>query len=57
MFDEVRPKIAEALQDAVAQQADAHHAQLQQVVRRVIGAWVTRKLRRRPMIVPVVIEA
>ena len=31
--------------------------QLQQVVRRVIGTWVNRKLRRRPMIIPVVLEA
>ena len=31
--------------------------QLQQVVRRVVGKWVGGKLRRRPMIIPVVIEA
>ena len=31
--------------------------QLQQVVRRTIGSWVSRKLRRKPMIVPVVVEA
>jgi ribonuclease J len=31
--------------------------QLQQVVRRVVGRWVNRELHRRPMIIPVVIEA
>jgi len=29
---------------------------LQQAMRRVIGRWVARRLRRRPMIVPVVTE-
>jgi ribonuclease J len=31
--------------------------QLQQTVRRVVGRWVNSTHRRRPMIVPVVIEA
>jgi ribonuclease J len=31
--------------------------QLQQTVRRVMGRWLNRELRRRPMIIPVVIEA
>ena len=31
--------------------------QLQQVIRRTIGGWVGGKIRRRPMIIPVVIEA
>ena len=31
--------------------------QLQQVVRRVVGRWVSNRLRRRPMIIPVVVEA
>ena len=30
---------------------------LQQVVRRTVGQWVSKQHRRRPMIVPVVIEA
>ena len=34
---------------------DTH--ELQQVVRRMVGRWVGGKLRRRPMIIPVVIEA
>ncbi|WP_207547557.1 hypothetical protein [Paraburkholderia ginsengiterrae] len=33
---------------------DTHR--LQQVVRRTIGRWVSRSLRRRPMIVPVVVK-
>jgi len=33
-----------------------NHA-LSQVVRRTIGRWVNQSLRRRPMIVPLVIEA
>ena len=31
--------------------------QLQQTVRRVVGRWVSNTHRRRPMIIPVVIEA
>lgn len=57
VFDEVKPKIARALQEAVQSNADHTTHQLQQVVRRVIGTWVNRTLRRRPMIVPVVLEA
>ena len=40
----------------LGQQAYLLH-QLQQVVRRVVGTWVNRKLRRKPMIIPVVLEA
>ncbi|REE02577.1 ribonuclease J [Citricoccus nitrophenolicus] len=57
VFDEVKLKIARALEEAVQSNADHTTHQLQQVVRRVIGTWVNRKLRRRPMIVPVVLEA
>jgi ribonuclease J len=57
VFDDVKPKIARALEEAVQSSADHTTHQLQQVVRRVIGTWVNRKLRRRPMIVPVVLEA
>ncbi|XKG28256.1 hypothetical protein LG324_09535 [Phycicoccus jejuensis] len=45
-----------ALEDATAQGVTDSH-QLQQVVRRTIGPWVGRKIRRRPMIIPTVIEA
>jgi ribonuclease J len=30
---------------------------LQQVIRRVVGKWVAESYRRRPMIIPVVVEA
>ncbi len=56
VFDDIKPKIAAALQEAVAGGVRDSHA-LSQVVRRTIGRWVGTKLRRRPMIVPLVIEA
>ena len=57
VFDDIKPKIAAALEEAVVNNPTHTTHQLQQVVRRVIGSWVSRKLRRRPMIVPVVLEA
>jgi ribonuclease J len=57
VFDEIKPKIAEALEDAVRNNPTHTTQQLQQIVRRVIGSRVSRKLRRKPMIVPVVLEA
>jgi ribonuclease J len=30
---------------------------LQQVIRRTVGGWVGRRIKRRPMILPTVIEA
>ncbi|ANC30595.1 ribonuclease J [Isoptericola dokdonensis] len=56
VFDEIRPEVVRALEDSVAGGATDTY-QLQQVMRRVIGQWVNRRLRRRPMIVPVVVEA
>lgn len=56
VFEDVKPAIIDALQKVVAEGVtDAH--QLQQTVRRVIGRWVSNTHRRRPMIIPVVIEA
>ncbi|WP_224274174.1 ribonuclease J [Nocardioides lacusdianchii] len=55
-FDEVKPLIIEALNASIADGATDSY-QLQQVVRRVVGRWVNRAHRRRPMIIPVVIEA
>jgi ribonuclease J len=56
VFDRVRPLIADALAEAAKDGfADTH--QLQQVVRRVVGRWVNDAYRRRPMIIPVVVEA
>ena len=55
LFDEVRGQIEKALTSAVADGVNGTH-QLSQVVRRTIGSWVGQKHRRRPMIVPVVVE-
>ncbi|PPI06120.1 ribonuclease J [Rathayibacter sp. AY1B8] len=56
VFDEVKPRIAAALEEAVRNGASDQHA-LSQAVRRVVGRWVNTSYRRRPMIVPLVIEA
>ncbi|WP_150951751.1 ribonuclease J [Microbacterium testaceum] len=56
VFDSVKPKIAAALTEAAKSGVRDNHA-LSQVVRRTIGRWVNQSLRRRPMIVPMVIEA
>jgi ribonuclease J len=55
-FDEVRQPIVDAVNRAVAEGATDTY-QLQQAVRRTIGRWVSDTHRRRPMIIPVVIEA
>lgn len=56
VFDEVKPKIARALEEAVSNGTRDPHA-LTQTVRRTVGRWVNTSYRRRPMIVPLVIEA
>ncbi|WP_312167177.1 ribonuclease J [Microbacterium sp.] len=56
VFDDVTPKIVAALKEASGNGVRDTHA-LSQVIRRTIGRWVNQKLRRRPMIVPLVIEA
>jgi ribonuclease J len=54
-FSEVRPRIEEALAFAAEDGiSDAH--QLTQLVRRVVGRWVNENYRRRPMIIPVLVE-
>ena len=55
-FDEIKQPIIDALDASIADGATDPY-QLQQVVRRVVGRWVNRAHRRRPMIIPVVIEA
>ncbi|WP_299165323.1 ribonuclease J [uncultured Arthrobacter sp.] len=57
VFDDIKPKISTALAEAVMSNRDHTTHQLQQVVRRVVGTWVNRRYRRRPMIIPVVLEA
>jgi ribonuclease J len=56
VFDKISPKIVSALQEAAEKGVRDNHA-LSQVIRRTIGRWVGQRLRRRPMIVPLVIEA
>ncbi len=55
-FDEIKQPIIDAIAAAV-QEGTTDALQLQQTVRRVVGRWVNRAHRRRPMIIPVVIEA
>jgi ribonuclease J len=55
VFDAVLPLITEALDRAAADGVSDPH-QLQQVVRRTVGKWVNETYRRRPMIVPTVVE-
>jgi len=54
VFEEVRQRVAAALLDALRDGVDDPY-RLQQVTRRVAGQWVSRTLKRRPMIVPVVV--
>ncbi|GAA2233177.1 ribonuclease J [Herbiconiux moechotypicola] len=56
VFDSVKPKISAALAEAAGNGVRDPYA-LQQVVRRTVGRWVNTSFRRRPMIVPMVIEA
>jgi len=56
VFDDVVPKIAARVEEAMADGVTDSY-QLQQLIRRTTGKWVGERLRRRPMIVPVVIEA
>src|SRR3954447_13785456 len=48
-FDEIVPKIVAALEEAMSD-GTRDNRQLQQVIRRVLGSYVGRRLRRRPMI-------
>ncbi len=56
IFEQVRPKIEQALAEAAGKGVNDSY-QLQQVIRRAIGGWVGGKVKRRPMIIPVVIDA
>ena len=55
LFDEVKGRIEKALANAVADGVNGTH-QLSQIMRKTVGSWVGGEHRRRPMIVPVVIE-
>ncbi len=52
---DVVPRIQDAIEAAVAD-GMTDTFQLQQVVRRVVGRWVNETYRRRPMIIPLVVE-
>ncbi|HEX5741810.1 MAG TPA: ribonuclease J [Pilimelia sp.] len=54
-FEPVLPLITDAL-DRAAEEGISDPHQLQQIVRRTVGRWVNEKYRRRPMIVPNVVE-
>ena len=56
VFDQVLPKLEQALADA-ADKGVTDSFELQQVIRRTVGTWVGGRLRRRPMIIPIVIDA
>ncbi len=56
VFDAVRPRVEQALKEALADGVVDEY-QLQQVMRRTIGRWVSGTIKRRPMIIPVVVEA
>ncbi|WP_166351589.1 ribonuclease J [Phytoactinopolyspora limicola] len=56
VFDEIRPALVKAVEQA-AEGGNADTYQLQQTMRRTIGRWVGGRLRRRPMIIPVVVES
>lgn len=55
-FEEIKQPIIDALDRSIAE-GNTDAFQLQQTVRRVVGRWVNSTHRRRPMIIPVVIEA
>jgi ribonuclease J len=55
LLDEVKLRIEKALAVAVADGINGTH-QLSQVVRKTVGSWVGGEHRRRPMILPLVIE-
>jgi len=56
IFDQVRPRIEQAMAEAASRGVTDSYG-LQQVIRRTVGSWVGGKLRRRPMIIPMVIDA
>jgi len=55
VFDSLKPKIAAALEDAL-REGTTDVYELQRLVRRTVGKWVADTHRRRPMIIPVVLE-
>ena len=56
VFDDIKPEIQRAL-DKAASEGVRDSYQFQQVIRRTIGSWVNKAHRRRPMIIPVVVQS
>jgi ribonuclease J len=54
VFDSIKPQVIAALTESVMG-GTSDVQQLQQVLRRVVGRWAGTKLRRRPMIIPIVV--
>ncbi|MFD0899913.1 ribonuclease J [Actinomadura sediminis] len=54
-FEDVLERLDEVLADAAGNGVNDLH-QINQLVRRTVGKWVSDKYRRRPMIIPVVVE-
>ena len=52
-FEKIRSQIVFQLQDAMMH-GEKDTYKLQQIMRRTLGSWIARALRRKPMIVPVV---
>jgi len=55
IFDEVLPLVTRAVEESLRHGGTDAYA-LEQVVRRQVGRWVSSTHRRRPMIVPIVVE-
>lgn len=56
VFDAVIPRVKNRVEEALRDDVTDTY-QLQQIIRRTVGRWVNEQHRRRPMIVPVVIES
>lgn len=54
-FEKIRHQIVQQLEDAMIH-GERDTYKLQQIMRRVLGGWIARALRRKPMIVPVVAD-
>ncbi|WP_026411991.1 ribonuclease J [Actinomadura oligospora] len=54
-FDVIIDRLEDALRDAASNGVNDHH-QINQIIRRTVGKWVSDNYRRRPMIIPVVVE-
>ena len=55
IFESIKPKIVSALKEAAENGVRGQH-NYSQIVRRTVGRWMGTRIRRRPMIVPVVLE-